>query len=52
MRRVVLCEKVESIKAASAFQHKLIDTISRIMEMKRKAEFDYRVTLEAINREL
>lgn len=52
MKRVLLFEKIENIKAASQFEHKLIDSIWLIMQMKRKAEFDYKVSLEGINREL
>lgn len=52
MKRVLLFEKIENIKAASQFQHKLIDSIWQIMQMKRKAENDYKVSLEGINREL
>lgn len=52
MKRVLLFERVEGIKAASQFEHKLIDSIYGIMHAKRKAEYDYKVALEGINREL
>jgi len=52
MRIVLLFEKIENIKAASHFEHKLIDSIWIIMQMKRKAENDYKVSLEGINQEL
>lgn len=52
MKRVQLFEKIESIKAASQFQHRLIDSIWKIMQMKRKAEWDYKISLEGVNREL
>lgn len=47
-----LFEKIESIKAASQFEHTLIDSIWKMMQMKRKAESDYKLSLEAINHEL
>jgi hypothetical protein len=50
MKRIQLFEKIESIKAASQFEHTLIDSIWKIMQMKRKAESDYKINLEAINR--
>lgn len=52
MKRVLLYQKVEGIKAASQFEHKLIDSIFNIMQMKRKAQFDYKIALEGINRQL
>ena len=50
MKPFKLEEKIQSIKAASDFEHKLIDEIYSIMSMKRKAENDYRTSLELINR--
>lgn len=52
MRAKKLSERISSLKAASDFQHKLIDSIYSIMSLKRKAEIDYRTSLENINREL
>ena len=52
MKRVLLFEKIENIKAASQFEHKLIDSIWLIMQMKRKTDFQYKTNLEAVNREL
>lgn len=37
MKRVLLYERIENIKAASEFEHKLIDSIWQIMQLKRKA---------------
>jgi hypothetical protein len=45
MKRALLYEKIESIKAASQFEHRLIDAIYGIMQLKRKAEWDYRASL-------
>lgn len=50
MRTKKLSERIASIKAASDFEHKLIDSIYAIMNMKKKAELDYRTSLEGINR--
>lgn len=52
MKKVLLYEKIENIVAASQFEHKLIDSIWQIMQLKRKAEKEYAVSLEAVNREL
>lgn len=52
MKPFKLEERIHYIKAASDYEHKLIDNIYSIMEMKRKAEADYRSSLENINREL
>jgi hypothetical protein len=52
MKRVLLFEKIENIKTASQFEHKLIDSIWLIMQMKRKTDHDYKTNLETINREL
>jgi len=52
MKKVLLYEKIENIVAASQFEHKLIDSIWQIMQLKRKAEKDYAISLEAVNREL
>ena len=52
MKPFKLEEKIQSIKAASEFEHKLIDEIYSIMSMKRKAESDYRTSLELINKEI
>jgi len=38
MKRVLLFEKIENIKTASKFEHKLIDSISLVMQMKRQAD--------------
>lgn len=37
MKTVKLQERIKSIKAASDFEHKLIDSIFNIMSLKRKA---------------
>ena len=37
MKKILLFEKIENIKAASHFEHKLIDSIWQIMQLKRKA---------------
>ena len=50
MKHQRLSEKVANIKAASEYEHKLIDSIYNIMVMKRKAEHDYQFALENINR--
>lgn len=50
MRTKKLSERIASLKAASDFEHKLIDSIYSIMSMKKKAESDYKASLEIINR--
>ena len=50
MRRVALVDKIEQIRAASQFEHKLVDSIHRIMGLKRKAEAEYKASLELVNR--
>ena len=52
MKKQQLGDKIDSLKAASNFEHKLIDSIYNIMQLKRKAEDDYKNSLEGINREL
>ena len=43
---------MHNIKAASDYEHKLIDNIYSIISLKRKAEADYQNSLQLINREL
>lgn len=50
MKTKRLSERIASLKAASDFEHKLIDSISAIMGLKKKAELDYRTGLESVNR--
>ena len=50
MKHQRLSEKVTNIKTASDYEHKLIDSIYNIMLLKRKAEHDYKIALENINR--
>lgn len=45
MKKILLFEKIENIKTASHFEHKLIDSIWQIMQLKRKAEKEYAVSL-------
>ena len=45
MKQFKLEEKIQNNKAASDFEHKLIDEIYSIMSLKRKAEHDYKNSL-------
>ena len=45
MKKAQLKEKIESLKQASSYEVKLIDSIYNIMSMKRKAEYDYQLSL-------
>ena len=52
MKPQKLGQKIKFIKAISEYEHKLIDNIYEIMVLKRKAEEDYKTSLENVHKEL